>query len=143
MTQTLGYKSLHTLIGADDLEWADSNGWSCMLLDNTYVFSDAHDFVADVVGDEVAGTGYTAGGQVLTGLSKAWDGDWYKYTCDSPEWAASTITARYAVFYKDTGSDATSPLLLVIDQEADVASAASLFSVPIDADGLFRTGFTP
>lgn len=53
-----------------------------------------------------------------------------------PSWAASTITARKCVIYKDTGVAATSPLLWLIDFEADFSSTNATFSVVIPTLGL-------
>lgn len=141
MPQQLGYTKALELLATDDLDWANSNGWTCMLLDNTYTFDATHEFVDDVSASEVAGTGYSAGGVALTGMSRALVGLVRVFDCDDPSWAASTITAQFAVFYKDTGTPSTSPLLMAIDAEADVASAGTTFSVPINTGGLFRLGF--
>lgn len=142
MTATHGYNKMLELMGTDALEWADSNGWTVMLLDNAYIFDATHEFIDDVSAHQVTGTGYTAGGQVLTGVSESFVDPWRVFTCDTPAWATSTITAQFAVFYKNTGTPATSPLLMIIDAEGDVVSTATTFSVPIDINGLFRTGFT-
>ena len=52
-------------------------------------------------------------------------------------WAASTITARVAVIYKDTGVDATSPLLFLMDFGADVSSTAATFQITLPVLGIF------
>jgi hypothetical protein len=54
-----------------------------------------------------------------------------------PSWTTSTITARRAVIYDATpGSDATRPLIALIDFGADVSSTASTFSITFDANGI-------
>lgn len=53
-----------------------------------------------------------------------------------PAWASSTITARYLVVYKDTGTAGTSPLLSLVDFGADVSSTAATFTYQIPATGL-------
>jgi hypothetical protein len=52
-------------------------------------------------------------------------------------WPASTITARYCVIYKDTGSDASSQLLALIDFGADVSTTAGTLTITLPALGLW------
>lgn len=59
-----------------------------------------------------------------------------------PSWAAATITARYAVVYKDTGTASTSPLLFLVDFGADVSSTSAIFQVTVHALG-WLTHTTP
>lgn len=54
-----------------------------------------------------------------------------------PSWTTSTITARKAVVYRDTGTDSTSPLLFLIDFGADVSSTAATFQITLPTLGLF------
>lgn len=55
-------------------------------------------------------------------------------TAASPSWTTSTITARYCVIYDSTpATDATRPLIAIIDFGADVSSTAATFTVTIDA----------
>lgn len=59
-----------------------------------------------------------------------------KFDFDDPSWAASTITARYAVLVDTTpGSSATNPLFGYCDFGADVVSSGGTFLITIDADG--------
>jgi len=142
VTQILRYPSFLNLFATDDLDWANGNGWKCMLLTSAYTYDETHDFINDLSGSQVAsGGGYTTGGATLANLTKTYLAPWRVFSCDAPAWTASTITARYAAFYKDTGTPSTSPVALVIDAEEDRASVSSTFSVPINPDGLFRLAF--
>src|SRR4051812_18493274 len=74
---------------------------------------DVEDYFNDIT-NEITGTGYTAGGQALSGKTINYTGGSNKVTldCTDPSWPGSTITARNAVFYDATpGSDATRPLI--------------------------------
>lgn len=51
-------------------------------------------------------------------------------------WAASTITARGAVLYEDTGDTATSALICFLDFDSDVTSTAATFTVTVPSIGL-------
>lgn len=109
-----------------------------MLCTSTYVPNqDTHRFKSDVTG-EVTGTGYTARGVALTTKTASFNTSTNVLTlsCDSPAWATSTITARYLVFYMDTGTDSTSPLLTYVDFGANQSSSANTFSYVVPSTGI-------
>jgi hypothetical protein len=56
--------------------------------------------------------------------------------CDDPTWATATLTARYLVFYIDTGTGTTSALISLVDFGADVSSSAAAFTYQVPATGL-------
>lgn len=183
----------------------DSDTIKAMLLTNSHTPDlSAHDYVDDVVANEVSGTGYSAGGATLTGCSvthtaaNSWataradgtayalkdlvrpaTGNGYLYECvgagtsgtgaptwpttigatvtdggvtwscvgrgvvvlDAADasWASATITARYAVVYDSTpGSNATNPLLFLVDFGSDVSSTAGAFTIQWSAAGIYR-----
>lgn len=110
-----------------------------MLVTNLYTPNqDTDQFITACNGHEVSGTGYTAGGQALTTKTISYDApsNTVKYTADNPSWPSSTITARYAVFYQDTGTPGTSPVLCYWDFGADYSSSAGTFTLTIDAAGI-------
>jgi hypothetical protein len=100
---------------------------------------DTHEFKSSVT-NEVTGTGYTAGGVTLTAKTNAYDGPTNTVTLDAadPAWANSTITARFLVFYKDTGTAGTSPLISYVDFGADVSSTAAAFTYQLPTTGLVQ-----
>lgn len=57
---------------------------------------------------------------------------------DNVQWASSTITARYAVIYKDTGTATTSPLIALVDFETDKSSDNGNFDLTFDSRGILR-----
>jgi len=99
---------------------------------------DNMNFKSDIT-NEVSGTGYTAGGQALA--SKAWTrddaNDRAYFDAADVQWASSTITARFAVIYKDTGTPTTSPVIGYFDFEADKSSDAGNFTLEWNASGIF------
>lgn len=126
-----GTYDLHT--GGDTIK--------CMLLDNTHTIDqDNHDYVDDVNPDEISGTGYTAGGKALTNQAVTQDdsGDKGVWDADDVTWAASTITARYAVLYKDTGTPATSPLICIFDFTEDKSSSDGDFTIQWHVNGILN-----
>lgn len=98
-----------------------------------------HEFFSQVT-NEVTGIGYTAGGQALASKTSTYlaADRTLVLAAANPVWPASTITARYAVFYDLKGTPATSPLLCVWNFEADVASVGGDFTVTIGTGGLLR-----
>lgn len=58
--------------------------------------------------------------------------------CADPSWSSSTITARHAVFYYDTGTASTSPLIGYLDFGEDRISNNGPFTITIDANGAFQ-----
>lgn len=117
----------------------DSDTLKVMLCTSSYTPNqDTHQYKSDVT-NEVSGTGYTAGGQTLTGVTVAYNASTNTLTLDAndPSWANSTITARYAVFYDSTpGSDATRPLIAYWDLESDQVSSSGAFTLTLSASGL-------
>jgi hypothetical protein len=101
--------------------------------------ADAHDYFDDIT-NEAAGTGYTAGGATLSGKSVTQDNtdDEGVFDADDVTWTGSTITARGAVLYKDTGAAATSPLICYIDFGADKSSDGADFTIQWNAEGILN-----
>lgn len=99
---------------------------------------DGHDYFNDVT-SEVTGSGYTAGGVTVTGCTATYDSATNTLTldCADPAWTAATITnIRYAVFRKDSGTAATSPLICYIDFETDQSVSGANLSIAIPVAGL-------
>lgn len=122
-----------------EIDW-DTDTIKIMLLSSSHTPNqDAHNYLDDVVANEVTGTGYTAGGITLTGKTVTVDGatNTVKLDADDVEWTASTITARYAVIYDATpATNATKPLLGYSDI-GERSSTNGVFSIQFGADGVF------
>ena len=79
------------------------------------------------VTNEVSGTGYTAGGNILTiSANPASTGTTAFLDFADTTWTDATITARGALIYKDGG---TNPAVAVLDFGADKTSTAGDFQV--------------
>ncbi|MCB9376753.1 MAG: hypothetical protein H6515_12925 [Microthrixaceae bacterium] len=80
------------------------------LLVSGYVYDDAHEDVADVVGDEISGSGYAR--VSLTGVAWTTTDDDSDLEADDPVFASFTDTGIDGViFFADEGDDADSPLI--------------------------------
>lgn len=91
---------------------------------------DTQDFFDDIT-NEVTGTGYTAGGYTLANKSVTVDttNDRAYFDADDISSATTTITFRYGIIYKSTGTAATSPLIGYIDFVTDRVYTAETFVV--------------
>lgn len=98
---------------------------------------DTHAFFSDI-SEETTGTGYTAGGKTLASLTVTVEGTSNQVRWDAAdvEWTSSTITARYAVIYKSTGTASTSPLVILVDFGENKESKEGTFKSVWAAEGL-------
>lgn len=108
------------------------------LVTSTYTPNiDTHEYFDDIT-NEVVGTGYTAGGASLTTKSVTKDdtNDLAYYDADDVTWSSSTITARGAVLYKNTGTASTSALIAYFDFGSDQSSSSGNFTIQWAAAGI-------
>lgn len=121
-----------------EIDW-DSDTIKVKLCTSSYTpDQDAHQYMSSVT-NEITGTGYTAGGATLTSPTSAYTGasNLFALGGATVAWAASTLTARYAVVYNSTpGTDATRPLASYVDFGADVATTAGTLTITWDATGI-------
>ena len=114
-----------------------------MLLDSNHTpDADADVFIDDVSANEVSASGdYTTGGVALTVTSSTDDTD-NEGVFDAADLAltSSTITARYAIIYKDTGTPGTSPIICEIDFGSDQSSSAGTFTITFASEGIINIG---
>lgn len=91
---------------------------------------DTHVFFSDIT-NEVTGTAYVAGGATITTPTVTVDtaNDRAYFDADDTTWASSTITARYGIIYKATGSAATSPLIGYLDFGSDKSTTGDTFYI--------------
>ena len=125
----------------------DNDSFQVLLLDNTTEPAVATDDYVDVDTNEVTGNGYAR--QTLTGVDWTTSGGanrQMKFTASNPVWTASggSIVARWWVLFKNTGNDATSPLIcygLLDDTPADVTTTdGNTLTLNINANGFFTVG---
>ena len=76
--------------------------------------------------DEVVGTGYTAGGNTLTGATVSLSGTTAFVDFSDTTWSTATITARGALIYNSSKSNKA---IAVLDFGADKTSTAGDFTV--------------
>ncbi len=118
----------------------DTDTIKVMLVTSTYTpDQDLHDFKDDVT-NEVTGTGYTAGGEALASKTVTQDNTDNEGVFDAADvtWSSSTITARAAVLYKDTGTASTSPLICYLDFGSDQSSSSGDFIIQWGSEGILN-----
>ena len=105
----------------------DTDTIKLALIDDTLAPDEAvHDNWDDLAANEVSGTGYTAGGETLT-ITVDQTGAVMTVDSGDTTWAVDLggfSDARYAVWYKVGGSDATSPIIGHMDMGSDKGNAA-------------------
>jgi len=112
------------------------------LVTSTYTQDiDAHDFFDDIT-NEIASSGYVAGGATLANQATSKDNtdDEGVFDADDVSWSALTATPRGAIIYKSTGTDSTSPLIAYVNFGQDEALTADDFSLTWDAEGIINVG---
>lgn len=124
-----------------EIDW-DSDTIKVALLTSSYTPNqDTHDYFDDVSTNEVTGTGYTSGGITLSSKTSTYDGTNNVIVLDAADvtWSSSTITARYAVVYNDSGASAASKSLIgYVDFGSDQSSTNGNFTITWDSTGIVR-----
>lgn len=100
---------------------------------------DTHTHRSDVT-NEVTGTGYAAGGKVITAaVTLDTSTDRLNISFGSVQWTGSAITARGGVVYKSRGGAATADeLVMYIDFGDNISSASGTFSVSFSSPIRFQ-----
>jgi len=102
---------------------------------------DTDEFYSDITASEVTSeNGYTTKGQSLASKTVSTDTTDDEGVFDAADvtWSSSTITARYAVIWKNTGTNTTSPLIAYVDFAADKTSDNGDFSVQWSSEGILN-----
>lgn len=110
----------------------DTDAFGVMLLTNAATPNKDTWAKRSDVTNEVVGTGYTAGGATVTVTVGAVDtaNDRVDISLGGNTWANASITARYAVYFKERGGAATADELVAVnDFGADVTSTAAAFAL--------------
>lgn len=119
----------------------DTDTIKIALLADTYTPNiDTNDFWDDISANEVANSGtYAQDGATLSvTLSQDNTDDEGVFDAADVSWTGTTITARYAVIYKYTGTEATSPLICVIDFGSNIISTGGTFAIVFSSEGIIN-----
>ena len=128
------YNSFKEYMGDNTIDM-DGDTFKIALLTSSHTPDATDSTYADVSGDEVSGTGYTAGGATLTATWTR-SGGTTTFDADNVTWSSSTITAQYAVIYSDTPTSPADPLVCLLDFSEDKSSSNGDFTVNFNASGI-------
>jgi hypothetical protein len=109
------------------------------LLADTYIPDQVNDDNwADVMANEISGTGYTAGGQEVSTKTISDVSGVATFDGDNILWASSTLTARYVVIYDDTlAADADKKLIGFIDYGENKQSTGGDWEIQWNVGGIW------
>ena len=127
------YGEFYKEVFSGNIDW-ETDVFKVVLLKDTYTPDLLNHKVLndiDLTTNEAAGTNYTAGGAELDNKAIEYTHATRKVLvkADDTEWANSTVTAQYAVLYKDTTDGATSTLVKVIDFGENKSSTNGTFKL--------------
>ncbi len=125
----------YSATAARRLDWVGDTIKVALLTSSYTPNQDTHVFYSDLTNEVAAGGGYTTGGMALSGKSVSYDATSHeaRLLAGNTQWTASTITARYAAVYKDTGTGSTSPLLGWVNFGGDVSTSSGTLEIDWDA----------
>lgn len=135
-------QKLFTQVDAIDFDDNSTTTVKLALVTSTFTPAiDTQDFWDDLVANEVSGTNYTAGGLSITNRSaSAPSSGVVTLDADDPatisQDAAGFTDARYAILYKATGTNSTSPLIAYYDLTSDRGNVDGDLSFTLDASGI-------
>ena len=133
-------KFMEHIVSGNAFSWQNDNIKVALLSSGYTPNQDVHAFFSDVQSYEITGTGYTTGGKEITSKSVYYDAatNTLQLKCSDIQWDNATITARYAVIYKDTGQASTSALIAYADFEQSVSATNGTFKVVVPTDGVIK-----
>jgi hypothetical protein len=122
----IGFPALENTLNA----FYETGTWKCMLLTASYTpAEDTHDFINDASANEITAANYTAGGITVTPTVAFNTGtNLFTVTFPQAQVASTTLTARYAAYYQDTGTPSTSRLGYVNDFGENVTATNGTFT---------------
>ena len=104
---------------------------------------DTDEFFSNVTHELASEHGYTAGGVTLSSKAVTYDAasNESRFDAEDVSWTASggSLTARYAIIYKSTGTSTTSPLLGWVDfGENNTVGSGAKFVIEWASTGILK-----
>lgn len=119
-----------------EIDW-DSDTIKAVLCTSSYTPNqDTHQYASSLAG-ELTDASYAR--KTLSGKAFLYDASTNKFALDCADfgWIALTSTFRYMILVDtQTGSDATSPLVVLVDFGADQVATAQDVNITVDAAGV-------
>ena len=116
-------------------KWIDltADSLRVMLLNDSHAFLNTDLTTGNINANEASGTGYTAGGQYLQGLSVS-SGPYAAFDATDLTWTNSTVGAYHAAIYDETLSG--NQLVASIDFGSLKSSSSGSFTIQWHASGI-------
>jgi hypothetical protein len=131
------------------IDWVGSVNIKVMLCNASFSFSADHEFVSDIVANEISGTGYTgghngAGRKALASKTITDDTGNDRIELDAADPSAWTGlnagTVAWVVVFEQGASDAASQLIGVLDP-ADLVTNGGDVTLSFNAEGIFQISY--
>lgn len=121
----------------EEVDWT-ADTIKVILTTSTYTPNqDTHGYHEDITNECAATGNYSTGGATLGTPTIGSTNNVVKLDGDDTTWAASTITAAFAVIYDSTpGASATNPLLFWVDFDGDESSSSGEFKITWHGSGM-------
>lgn len=138
-TQTLYGLGIEKII-KQDLDWVNDDIRVALATSAFTPNQDTDEFWSTISSYEASGTAYVAGGELLTNKTIVYDAgtNEIRLNADDVSWELSTITARWALIYKDSGDPATSALIGFVNFGSDKSSDNGAFALTFSANSVFK-----
>jgi hypothetical protein len=117
--------SVNIASGGDTLQVA--------LLDNSHAFTASDTVWGSISANEIAGTGYSAGGETLANQTVSLASNTATFDGDDTSWTSATFTCYHAAIYDSTN---TSSLICSIDFGGAQTVTAGTFTIEWNANGI-------
>ena len=116
-----------------------------MVTDSETPDFNADNFRDDVTANEVSGTGYSAGGVVITSTELTVAAGVLTYDAGDASWSSSTISNAMAGvgYFVRGGADTADELLFLSDFVTAASTSNGTFLIQWNASGIFTVDFTP
>lgn len=112
-----------------------SHTFKMLLLSDAHTPSaSAHEYLSNISGSEISGTGYVSGGSALASTVWAETSGTVKLDANDSSWTTATFTARYGVIYDDTASN--KDLLCLLDFGGNKSVSNGTFTIQYNAAGI-------
>lgn len=115
-----------------------------MVTDSEVPNFDTHDFRNDITA-EVSGTGYSAGGNVITSTELTLSSGVLTYDAADTSWSTSTIANAMAAvgYFGRGGASSADELVFLSDFVTAASSSSGTFTVQWHASGIYTVDYTP
>ncbi len=128
------YVKYYDSLNKKTVDWVNDAIKMALFTSSLVIAQSADQFfdVAPYTTNEVAGTGYTAGGQAIASKTNVASTLKYVLSSANPSWTTATFTTAYGVLYDATPAS-NKPLIAYIDFGGSQTVTAGTFTITVDS----------